>query len=132
MERPDYVSINGQHIKVHRWQVGTDGITVTAMVNGDHSGKALLGLLTAGQTVVSWEGFGPVQAQIEVTAHRVNGEGPRAVHRVEFTMRSDAFPRPVSVVSDTERIDALVNEVRELRREVAELQARLEAMEKKT
>ncbi|MCA9834881.1 MAG: bZIP transcription factor [Thermomicrobiales bacterium] len=128
MERPDYVSINGQHIKVHRWQVGADGIAVTAMVNGDFSGNALLESLSIDQSQVSWEGFEPVEADIAVTAHRVNGEGPRAVHRLEFTMHSDAFPRPAVSLPDAERIDVLEKEVRELRREIAALRARVEEL----
>ena len=129
MERPDVIRINAHPVRVHQWSIGSNGIVVTALVTGDAAGKALLTALQTAEATVAWDGFPSTVACIQVNRHHSSGDGPRSVHRVQFTMESDDFPRPIQTLTDAEKLDVLLEQVRTLKLEIKKLQIRVEALE---
>lgn len=131
MEKPQYIHVNDLIVKVQRWLIGPDGIVVSVMVTGEHVVTQLMQIVDDGSALVRWEGFEPTTAEMQMQSHRASGDGPQAVHRLELTMKSEAFPKPAASLTVEESITVLTEQIGAMRAEVEMLRSRVEILENK-
>ncbi|MCO5216789.1 MAG: hypothetical protein M9934_02160 [Thermomicrobiales bacterium] len=129
MEKPSYISVQGHAIKVQQWRVQENDIAVTTIATGDRSAADILAQIGRGAAPIGWEGMEATEATIQLTDHWVTGEGATAVHRIAFLMAADAFPRLQPRFTLAERFEIVLEEVDRLRKQVADLESRIDFLE---
>lgn len=119
--KPDYVTINNRKVKVQQWQAMPERVVLAALVHGDSTATDLITQLREDMVTLQYADSPALSARPEITHHRAAGTGPATVHRIEVTLWLAIPAAPNADDSMEAKLDRILDELQQLRAEVAEL-----------
>lgn len=124
MQNPNFVSLNGHRIKVQRWQEDAGTFTFTSVIRGEHLGNDIVAAVQHPQITLALDDDITLHGSARVLDRRVTGAGSTAVVRLEIRFDTDDADGLVMELTADQKLDAILAEVRALRREVDALRGR--------
>lgn len=121
MQNPGFVSLNGHRIKVQRWQQNDGVLTFTTVIRGEHLGRDVVTATQLPQVSLVLDEDNSCTGAARLLDHRVSGAGSTAVVRLEIQFVVDAESGSAPELTSDQKLDAILTELRALRREVAAL-----------
>lgn len=121
--KPGYVTLNNTRVKVQQWQQFRDRVLLTTLVRGDAPGSSLLAELHNETVELQWDDSPARPVKPQVMHHRAAGSGPATVHRIEVTLWFTTEAESADEDSVEAKLDRILQELRELRAEVAQLRS---------
>lgn len=118
MQIPGFVTLNSHRIKVQRWHQEHDVITFTTVIRGEHLGNELVAAMGSGQVNLVVSEDMVLTGSARLLDRHTSGAGPTAVHRLEIQFTIDASSNDTPVLTADQKLDAILTELRLLRREV--------------
>lgn len=124
MQNPGFVTLNGHRIKVQRWHQESNAITFTTMIHGERMGSDIVNATKAHNVNLTIDEETTLVGSARLLDRRVSGAGPTAVLRLEIRFTVDGeSPTSIELTPD-QKLDAILTELRALRREVDLLRGR--------
>lgn len=123
MRNPGVVSMNGHRVKVQRWQSDANTITFTTVVRGENLANDIAATVTNSTVELIIDSEPALSGRAELLNRRVNGAGPTAVVRLEILFEIDDGNEAATELTVDQKLDAILSELHELRREVAALRS---------
>lgn len=124
MKNPTFVTLNGNRIKVQRWHQETNEITFTTVIHGEHLGNGIVNAVDEDRVSLTVDEDTTLAGTARILDRRISGAGPTAVVRLEIRFRVDGeSPAPMELTAD-QKLDAILAELRALRKEVDALKGR--------
>lgn len=121
MQNPAFVALNGHRIKVQRWQEESGIISFTTVIRGEHLGNDLVSAVQSPVVTLEADSGTSLVGTARLLDRRCSGAGPTAVHRLEIRFVPDPASNAKIELSIDEKLDAIIAELRSLRREVQSL-----------
>lgn len=125
MQNPGYVTMNGLRIKVQRWQQELHVITFTTVIRGEQMANDIVATTAAEVVTLVVDDETTVTGRPRLLNRRASGVGPTAVVRLEIQFTVDGDTATSLELTQGQKLDAILAELRALRREVAILGGRL-------
>lgn len=122
MQNPGFVTLGGHRIKVQRWQHEAGVMTFTTVIRGEHLGNDIVAVTRLPGVTLELDEGTSFTGTARLLDRRTSGAGPTAVVRMEIQFTVDADSVTTLELTTDEKLDAILAEVRAIRREVAALQ----------
>lgn len=123
MQNPGFVTLNGHRIKVQRWQKDAAVLTFSTVIRGEHLGNDVMSALHETPLTLVLDEDQTYIGSARLLDRRASGAGTTAVIRLEIQFTIDPGSPAITELSPEGKLDAILAEVRSLRREVASLRA---------
>lgn len=121
MNNPPFVTLNGHRIKVQRWQQNAGVMTFTTVIRGEHLGHDIVNAMQLPDVSLVLDDERAFTGSARLLDRRASGAGTTAVIRLEIQFTIDPDSGLVPELTQDEKLDAILAELRALRREVAAL-----------
>lgn len=128
MQNPGFVTLNGHRIKVQRWQQDADVLTFSTVIRGEHLGNDLITALQMSPITLALDEDRTYAGTARLLDRRTSGAGTTAVIRLEILFTIDQESAASAELSPDDKLDAILAEVRALRREVASLRTERQSL----
>lgn len=124
MQNPGFITLNGHRIKAQRWHSDSHAITFTAVIHGENLANELVAAIDLPRAILTIDDESTLAGNARLLKQRGHGDGPTAVHRLEIEFIPEDSPSALVKLTADEKLDAILAELRALRREVNTLRGR--------
>lgn len=124
MESPAFISLNGNKIKIQRWNIDGNVISFTTLIRGEHLGQDIVAAANLPSVQMNVDEHLQLDGQLRVLDRRTSGAGVTSALRLEMQFLIDAESMRKLELTTDQKLDAILQELKALRREVALLRGR--------
>ena len=122
MQKPDHISLNGLRVKVQNWDQRGERIAFTTVVHGEYLAERIISAVSADELKISLQEGRILQGTGSILQKRSTGSGPTAVVRMEIELALESAKNNSAQISQDDKLDLILEEIRALRREIHALQ----------
>lgn len=128
MRNPGFVTMNGHRIKVQRWHQDADAVTFTTVIHGENMGNDIVSAVNTPRVSLALDEDTTLAGTARLLDRRASGAGPTAVVRLEIRFTVDGESGSSVELTPDQKLDAILAELRALRREVDALRGKSSTM----